>query len=160
MSHYNISRRMKTPVAMVFSTLNDSAVVTNDPIPLNSIADLTGSTASTITISNNAITLPSGYWWYIKGSTQCYSDQGWIRYAWRDTTSNTQYGRSGFLTVQKTAWLFGGDELATCLLDCTSSSKTIELNIEGSSLSSDINDSDAAHNYLSGRTRVLIWRLG
>ncbi len=160
MSHYNITRRMKTPVSMAYSTLNDSTVATNNPIPLNSITDLVGSTASSITISGNAITLPSGYWWYVKGSPQCYSDQGWIRYAWRDSTSNAQYGRSGFLTVQKTAWLFGGDELATCLVDCTSSSVSMKLNIEGFTLSSDINDSNTTHNYLSGRTRVLIWRLG
>jgi hypothetical protein len=160
MSHYNVTRRMKTALCVAYSTATDSTVATNSPVPLDSVDDLVGTAASGITISGNAITLPTGYWWFVKGSPQCYCDAGWIRYAWRDASSSSQYGRSGFLTTQKTAHLFGGDELATCLLDCTSSSVSIKLNIEGFSASSNINHSSTTHNYLSGRTRVLLWRLG
>lgn len=160
MSHHQITRRMKASVVIASWSGSDGAVATNSPIPFDTLGDLLGTAASTVSVASNEITLPSGYWWWIKGSPQVYSDQGWIRYAWRDATTSTQYGRSGFLTVQKTAHAFGGDELATALIDCTSGAVTVTLNIEGSSLSSDINDSSAANNYLSGRVRALLWRLG
>jgi len=160
MSHYQITRRMKASVVIASWSGSDGTVATNSPIPFDSAGDLLGSAASSVSITSNAITLPTGYWWWIKGSPQVYSDQGWIRYAWRDSTTNTQYGRSGFLTVQKTLHAFGGDELATALIDCTSAPVTVTLNIEGSSVTSDINDSNTTHNYLSGRVRALLWRLG
>ena len=160
MSHYNITRRLDVDIAVCrSSTFNTTAVSTNNLIPLTDVDNLVGDIASTITISSNEITLPSGYWWFVKGSPQAYIDSsiGWIRYAWKDTTSNAQYGRSGFLTIQEGANLFGGEELACCLLDCTAASKTIKLNIEGSSSVLRLNDTGASG--YSGQTRVLLWRI-
>lgn len=160
MSYYNVGRRLRTSIVLVSSSTNDDAVSLNNPVPLNTKTDLIGSAASTISLSSNEITLPSGYWWYVKGSPQVHTNDGWISYKWTDTDTVTKYGRKGFLSMQERAWAFGGDELAICLLDCTTASKTIYLNVEGFTSTTVFNSTDAVQSPNSGKTRVQIWRLG
>ena len=139
---------------------SNGSMTVNSPVPFDTLTDLQGTAASSISISSSEITLPSGYWWFIKGSPQCYLtyDYSNVRYAWRDTTSNSQYGRSGFIITQESGQNQGGDELACALIDCTSSSVTVTLNVESLTYASNFNSSTSPG--YSGKTRAILWRLG
>ena len=160
MSHFQITRRLKCSIIMASWSGTNGSVTVNSPVPFDTLTDLQGTAASTVNITNNQITLPSGYWWFIKGSPQSlleYNNSS-VRYAWRDVSTNTQYGRSGFMTIQIASLTQGGDELACALIDCRSASVTVTLNVEAKFYATTFNTTTA--NYHAGATRALLWRLG
>ena len=160
MSYYAVDRRLDCAVVMGYSTTTNDSVSVGGKVPINTLSDMIGSAASTLSVSSNEITLPSGYWWFVKGSPQVYTANGYISYQWYDTDNTTAYGRRGFMSMQERAWLEGGEELSTCLLDCTSAAKTIFLKVLSQQDTSTFNTTDATHSPYCGRTRVEFWRLG
>lgn len=157
---YSLLQRSLTGCAIVYLEVSNYNVATSvgDAVQFTTATDLVGSSAASYSFSNGVVTLPSGYWYWVKGTPQCrFSDYaGYARYQWQ-TSSGTAQGRRGTLITQETAQLFGGDDIACCLIDATSTSQNIKLVYD--TLSNVTNTSNDFYPTYAGMTRAEIWRL-
>ncbi len=102
----------------------------NNKVKLNSSNNWFGSFSPTI--SNDVITLPSGYYYYIESTIQAYETGTYNGYEYTtvqhyDESSSALIGTTG--TVVSSGYgednqLWSRDSVARVILDCTSSSKT------------------------------------
>ena len=119
------------------------------------------------TISNNKITLSSGYYYYIESTVQAYqlnigfNLSGYLTYKHYDETNATDIGVNG------TTWqagsgpdyhTFARDSVARALIDCTSSSIDISIKVKNSLNCDRINYNLAQYIY-AGLGRTVIWQL-
>jgi hypothetical protein len=119
---------------------------------------MVGSMASGFSASSGVITLPSGYWYVVKGSVQARfsSNTGYIKYIWQ-TAASADLGRRGTLIMQEEPQLFGGDEIAICLVNAVSASVDIKLVVQ--SLSGITNLNNTTDQRVAGWIRAEIWRI-
>lgn len=160
MGYNRVHRRLKVE-GVVYCTPSSYDITTfsvGDTIGFGSAVDLVGSTASGYSFSAGEITLPSGHWYLVKGAPQVrFSSQtGECRYEWQ-TSGGTSLGRRGTLLMQEEPKLFGGDELAVCLVDATSAAQTIKLVILSVSNITSLNAT--IYPTYNGNTRAEIWKL-
>jgi Tfp pilus assembly major pilin PilA len=127
-------------------------------IPFDGFTDMVGSTASGYSASSGVITLPSGYQYVVKGSVQARfsADTGYVKYIWQ-TAASADLGRRGTLIMQEEPQLFGGDEIAICLVDAVSASVDIKLVVQ--SLSGITNLNNTTDQRVAGWIRAEIWRI-
>lgn len=158
MSYSEIQRRLKSDVIYYSSTLNNQSISAGGTIPWNTATDLIGSAASSYSVSSGVITLPAGYWYWLKAQLQVRFTQstGYIKYIWRDA-SNVDLGRRGTMIMQEQPQTFGGDELAVALVDATSASVDVKLVVQSLASVSEFN-STTETDY-SGGSRAEIWRI-
>jgi hypothetical protein len=79
-----------------------------------------------------------------------------LRYIWKDDSTNSDLGRRGTLIMQEASHLFGGDEIAIALIDCTAATKDIKLEI--TDLVSVTNINNNSFPEYASQTRAEIWR--
>ena len=159
MTHSTIQRRLNHEVAYASFTTTNVTVSAGTVIPFASMTDLVGGSASSYSFSSGVITLPSGYWYMIKGQVQVRfaSQLGYIKYIWQDDADDSDLGRRGTLIMQEQPQLFGGDEIAMALIDCTSAAKDVKLVVESLANVTNLNTStDAA---FAGGVRAELWRI-
>ena len=158
MSHAAIQRRLKTSIVYASASGRNIAASAGTVVPFDTFTDLVGSSASGYSASSGVITLPSGYWYVVKGSLQARFSvkSGYIKYIWQDSSS-TDLGRRGTLIMQEEPQAFGGDEVAICLVDATSSSVDIKLVVQSLASISSINNT--ADQRVAGWIRAEIWRI-
>jgi len=160
MGFSRIHRRLKVE-GVVYCPPSSYDITTfsvGDTISFSSAVDLLGSTASGYSFASGEITLPSGHWYLVKGAPQVRfaSQTGEYRYEWQ-TSGGTSLGRRGTLLMQEEPKLFGGDELAVCLIDVTSAAQTIKLVILSASNITSLNST--VYPTYNGNTRAEIWKL-
>ena len=118
--------------------------------------------SATYSVSSGVITLPSGYYYLVKGvfSATAPSDYAtaFISYQFYDTGVSSYLGRRGWLIWQEYPKLNGGDEYAIALIDATSSSQTIDLRVvtKNGTISGDPTGSQSEYVGLS-RVEVYKW---
>ena len=157
---YSTLQRSLTGCDIVYLEVSSYNVSTSvgDAVVFTGATDLVGSSASGYSFSSGVITLPVNYWYWVKGTPQvrfsAYS--GYAKYQWK-TSAGTALGRRGTLITQETAQLFGGDEIACCLIDATSAAQDIKLVYD--TLVSVTNTSNNLYPSYAGMTRAEIWRL-
>ena len=157
MSFSLIQRRIKSSVIYADASGRNISASAGTVIPFDGFHDLVGSTASGFSASSGVITLPSGYWYVVKGSVQARfsSNTGYIKYIWQ-TGASADLGRRGTLIMQEEPQLFGGDEIAVCLVDAVSASVDIKLVVQ--SLSGITNLNNTTDQRVAGWIRAEIWR--
>jgi len=160
MSYSQIHRRLKAEVCYLKPAAYNVTVSLGDKINYGSAVDLVGTSASSYSFSSSVITLPSGYWYLVKGTPMVRFTQGTdarLRYIWRDNNTSTDLGRRGTLIMQEQPHLFGGDEIAVALIDATAAAVDVALVI------TDIqyvhNLSNTSFITYASMTRGEIWRL-
>ena len=157
MSHSAIQRRLDVSVLYAAASARNIAVSASTVIPFDGFTDMVGSMASGFSASSGVITLPSGYWYLVKGTVQARfsATSGYIKYIWQ-TSGGTDLGRRGTLIMQEEPQLFGGDEIAVCLVDATSASADIKLVVQ--SLGSVTSVNNTTDQRVAGWCRAEIWR--
>lgn len=157
---YSLLQRHLTGCAIVYLEVSVYNVATSvgDAVQFTTATDLVGSSASAYSFSSGVVTLPSGYWYWLKGTPQCrFADYaGYAQYQWK-TSGGTALGRRGTLITQESAQLFGGDDIACCLVDATSASQDVKLVYD--TLSNVTNTSNNVYPTYAGMTRAEVWRL-
>ena len=158
MSYSTIQRRISASVSLAESSSRNIAASSGTTIPFDSFSDLVGNSSSSFSINSGLITLPSGYWYLVKGTVQARFSQktGYVKYIWQDSNS-TDLGRRGTLIMQEQPQLFGGDEIAVCLIDANYSSVTIKLVIESISNVTSLNNT--TDQRVAGWSRAEIWQI-
>lgn len=158
MSYSLIQRRIKASVAYASASARNISASAGTVIPFDGFTDMVGSTASGYSTSAGVITLPSGYWYVVKGSVQArFNDKsGYVKYIWRDNT-NSDLGRRGTLIMQEQPQLFGGDEFAVCVVDATAGSVDIKLVVESIANVTSLNNT--TDQRVAGWIRAEIWRI-
>ena len=121
----------------------------------------------TPTISNDVITLPSGYFYFIESSAQFYYESGgshntnlWTTQQHYDETNSQYVGVSGtcFTSQGEDIQTFSRDERAKLFVDCTNSSIDISLKITANQTHNYVNYT-SGHYLYTGLGRTIIWRL-
>ncbi len=120
----------------------------------------------TPTITNNIITLSSGYYYYLESSIQAYKTGSFITNMYLttqhyDETNTQNIGIPGttFQWSQQDSSTFSRDACARTLIDCSSSSLDVSLKIIASTGFDRINYNGGAYDVYNGRGRTVIWRL-
>ena len=161
MGYSPIHRRLKASVVYLKSAAYNYSVSVGDAVNYGSAINLIGSSASSYSFSSGVITLPSGYWYLVKGTPMARFEPApsgaKLKYIWKDDGTGTALGRRGTLIMQETAQLFGGDEIAICLVDCTSGAKDIKLEI--TEMGNVLNINNTLYPTYASQTRAEIWRL-
>lgn len=157
MSHSVIQRKIKADILYASASARNISASPGNNIPFDTFTDLVGSKASGFSASAGVITLPQGYWYLVKGTLQArFSNRnGYIKYIWQDNVSKLDLGRRGTLIMQEEPQLFGGDEIAYCLIDATSSSADVSLVIETASNVTSLNNT--TDQRVAGWIRAEIW---
>ena len=157
---YSILQRSLTGCDIVYLEVSSYNVTSSvgDAVAFTTATDLVGTSASSFSFSAGVVTLPANYWYWVKGTPQArFSDYaGYIQYQWK-TSGGTALGRRGTLITQETAQLFGGDDVACCLVDATSAAQDIKLVYDALSLVS--STSNNAYPTYAGMTRAEVWRI-
>lgn len=119
----------------------------------------------TPSITNDIITLPQGYYYYIEQNQQIYMDQNFYNDAdgtlqWYDEGNSTYIGTVGYFNKSNKvdALLESGDQVAAAFIDATSASFTVSARITSQYGWEYINAQQALYGY-SGMGRQIIWRL-
>ena len=151
-------------VTILYNSSDNITCNAGTVLPLGSQRSLQGS--DTYSISNGVITLPSGYYYLIRGGvgaglpTSYSSFAGlYVKYRFYDTGASSYIGRRGTLTWQENPLSTGGDDYAIALIDASSSSQTIDFRItdkNGNSMTID-NTTYQYYTY-AGHSRVEIWK--
>tara|TARA_B000000557_G_scaffold228188_1_gene199581 strand:- start:2059 stop:2580 length:522 start_codon:yes stop_codon:yes gene_type:complete len=153
-------------LTVIDHTFSSTQTITlNNRVKLNSSNNWFGSFSPTI--SNDIITLPSGYYYYIESTIQAYETgnySGWNEYTTiqhYDESSSGLIGTPGSVVTAgygEDNKLWSRDSVARVILDCTSSSKNISVKITENSEHTHVNYNLAQVIY-SGGGRTTIWQL-
>lgn len=148
----------------VCSAANNTASAVGSDVQFNAAADFIGSLASLLSFSSGVITLPSGYYYFLEGSTQAYdtsfSSSMYCQYQWHDGSSGQ--GSHGRVVHPPAAdgQLTGRDEKAFLFIDATAGAVSVSLRVTGkTSVDSSGLNSTAAQSVYAGKGRAIIWRL-
>ena len=117
-------------------------------------------------VSSGVITLPSGYWYFVEGTTQFYPLNSFygntIETQWYDDTNSVYIGQKTHMAPQITEQddqPTSRADTARALIDCTSSGIDIRCKILATSETTAINY-DGHSQYIYGSFgRCVIWRL-
>lgn len=173
MSYYPLELKdlVAEPNALVFvphvESSNQSVVVGNK-IQLSTPLSKFGTWIPTI--SNDVITLGSGYYYFIQSAPQFYGyDENSL--VWYTDHQHYDETNAQYIGVPATAWSLGledrtnfsRDEACKLFVDCTNNSLDISLKIKLNNLNDYVNFNAFAHGttqyLLSGLGRTIIWRL-
>ena len=131
--------------------------------PLSSPQVMVGSWTPTIT--NDTITLPSGYYYYLEMTQQVYysgtaTNSAYAEQMWYNESSSSYIGTAGRLnkTTFEDTLLTSYDEVACAFLDATSSSIDVSAKIKSFTGFQELNYSSGQSPY-GGFGRQLIWQL-
>lgn len=132
--------------------------------PLASPQTMVGTLTPTIT--NNVITLPSGYYYYLEMTQQAYfsgavpGSDAYVEQMWYNETSSSYFGTAGRINQStfEDGLLISYDEVACAFLDATSSSIDVSARIKSFSGFQELNYSSGQSPY-GGFGRQLIWQL-
>jgi len=151
-------------ITLLHNTANNIACNVGTVLPLGKQTFLHGS--DTYSVSNGVITLPSGYYYLIRGglgagiSTSYSTFAGlYVKYQFYDTNNSTHIGRRGTLTWQENPLLEGGDDYAIAVVDASSVSQNVDLRVvkkNGTGMTID-NTTYQYYTY-AGHSRVEIWK--
>jgi hypothetical protein len=150
-------------VCVLLCANNTSSAVGAD-VMFSSANDFIGTLSSLLSFSGGAFTLPSGYYYWLEGSTQTYSTtlnaNTHLEVQWHDGTSGI--GTHGRIvqppyTDQQ---LSGRDEKALALIDATGGAVSVTLRVTSMTnvIALGLN-STASHSAYAGMGRATIWRL-
>ena len=161
----HIGQALINPSALcVCSANNNTASAVGSDVQFSAAADFIGSLASLLSFSSGIITLPSGFWYFLEGSTQAYdtsfSSSMYCQYQWHDGT--TGQGSHGRVVHPPTAdaQLTGRDEKAFFFVDATAGAVSVSLRVTGKTSvdTTGLNSTSAQYIY-AGMGRAIIWRL-
>ena len=153
-------------LTVIKHTQSTSQIATvNNKVSLDTVNNWFGS--FTPTISNDIITLPAGYFYYIESSSQAYIIDS-ASYNFNHVTSFQHYNEtSSSLTgtigtvassYSEDLQTFSRDSTARLLLDCSSASADVSFRIHSNSGHTHINYNSSQYDYAAlGRT--VIWQL-
>ena len=161
----HIGQALISPAALcVCSATNNTASAVGSDVQFSAAADFIGTLASSLSFSSGVITLPSGFWYFLEGSTQAYdtafSASMFCQYQWHDgTTGRGSHGRVAHPPAAD-AQLSGRDEKAFHLVDATGGAVSFSLRITAkNSVDTTGLNSTASQSNLAGMGRAIIWRL-
>ena len=143
---------------------SSQAATLNNKVQLNSSNNWFGSFSPTI--SNDIITLPSGYFYYIESAIQAYetgtyNSNEYTTIQHYDESASSFVGTPGTVVTAgygEDSKLWSRDSVARIILDCTSSSKDISIKITDNLGNSHINYNLDQWIY-AGIGRTTIWQL-
>ena len=119
------------------------------------------------TISNNQITLPSGFLYYIETTVQCNRVGGFsyvdhiATFQMYDETNSSNIGTPFTVTqaeFEQDDELYSRDSCGRAFLDCTSSSINFSIKVQATENWTHINY-NGNQNYNTGQGRTIIWQL-
>ena len=149
-------------VTVLHNSSTDIACSAGTVVPLGSSRDLQGS--ASYSVSSGVITLPSGYFYMLKGAIGAYGStisSDLLSYRFYDTGSSAYVGRRGWLAWQEAPKTTCGDEYAIAMVDASSSAKTVDLRIvtkAGGTIVLDPSASTYQYYWYSGYCRVEVWK--
>ena len=151
-------------VTILYNSSNNITCNVGTILPLGAQRSLQGS--DTYSVSNGIITLPSGYYYLIRGGvgaglpTTTGSFAGlYVKYRFYDTGASSYIGRRGTLTWQENPLTTGGDDYAITLVDASSSPKAIDFRItEKNGNGITIDNTTYTYYTYAGHSRVEIWK--
>jgi len=161
----HIGQVLMNPSALAVCTpANNTSSAVGADVQFNAASDFFGSLASALSFSSGVITLPSGYFYFIEGSTQTYAtslnSNTYCEYQWHDGTG--YIGSHGRVVQQRNPGLqlTGRDEKAFILVDATSGAVSVSLRITSVNqvYSTGLNNLTLQYVY-AGMGRATIWRL-
>ena len=118
----------------------------------------------TPTISNDVITLDSGYYYFIQSAPQFYHStggtSGYVTHQHYNETSSSYIGTPGtcFSPGFEETASFSRDESCKLFIDCISSSVNISLKVTANTNQTHVNYNAVQYVY-GGLGRTIIWRL-
>ncbi len=140
-------------------------ITVNNKVKLDTINNWFGSFTPTIT--NDVITLPSGYFYYIESSSQAYIIDS-SSYSYNHVTSFQHYNETssslaGTIGTVASSYsedlqTFSRDSTARLLIDCSSSSAEVSFKIVSNSNHTHVNYNSSQYTY-AGLGRTIIWQL-
>jgi len=161
----HIGQVLMNPSALAVCTpANNTSSAVGADVQFNAASDFFGSLAASLSFSSGVITLPTGYFYYVEGSTQSYAtslnSNTYCEYKWHNGTG--YIGSHGRVVQQRNPdlQLTGRDEKAFILVDATSGAVSVSLRITSVNQvwASGLNSTTAQYIY-AGMGRATIWRL-
>ena len=140
------------------------SITIGNKVQLNTVYNWFGS--FTPTISNDVITLPAGYFYYVESMAQVYEVNS---YGYNEHTTLQHYNETSSSLIGTSCTYatsgygednldFSRDSIARVLLDCSSSAIDITFKITANSGHSHINYNSDQHGW-AGMGRTVIWQL-
>lgn len=161
----HIGQTLMNPSAIAVCTpANNTSSTVGSDIQFNAAVDFFGSLTTSLSFSSGVITLPSGYYYFLEGSTQTYAQflnsLTHCEYQWHDGTGFI--GSHGRVVQQQIPdiQLTGRDEKAFILVDATAGAVSVSLRITSVDriFASGVNSTSTQYIY-AGMGRATIWRL-
>jgi len=161
----HLGQILMNPSALAVCTpANNTSSAVGADIQFNTASDFFGSLAASLSFSSGVITLPTGYYYFIEGSTQTYAQYlnslTHCEYQWHDGTGYV--GSHGRVVQQRIPdlQLTGRDEKAFVLVDASAGAVSVSLRITSVNkiYSTGINSTSSQYIY-AGMGRATIWRL-
>jgi hypothetical protein len=157
----NLATRFEA-VTVLHNTSTDIACSAGTIIPLGASRDLYNS--ASYSVSSGVITLPSGYYYMLKGAVGAYGStvsNDLLSYRFYDTNAAAYVGRRGWLAWQEYPKLTCGDEYAIAIIDASTGAQTVDFRIvtkTGGTIILDPSASTYTYYYYTGYCRVEIWK--
>ena len=164
-SHVGAVQLLANPDALVFCDVELNGTCSNGTV-IEYLNPQTQFGSWTVSITNGVITLPSGYWYFLEGTTQFYPLGDFYNHTletqWYNETSSAYVGTKTFMAPQITEQddqATSRADTARVLIDCTSSGITISNKVLNTNSSTPLNYTLHTQEHYGSFGRCVIWRL-